>query len=188
MRHRQHVRDSRDPARRRVPVRQESVRCARRDRHREPARQARTVRQEKADQPESVRCARRDRHRVSARQVRGVRQEKADQPESVRRVLKDRRRVPARQEKAGRQETARYAQRDRHRDAPQEKADRRETVQCVLTVRHALTDLREDVLSAKEDRDARTEVKEADAIRDLADQDRAETGEIPAGTIWPLQS
>ena len=158
-RHRQHVRDSRDPARRRVPVRQESVRCARRD-----------------------------RHRVSARQVRGVRQEKADQPESVRRVLKDRRRVPARQEKAGRQETARHAQRDRHRDAPQEKADRRETVQCVLTVRHALTDLREDVLSAKEDRDARTEVKEADAIRDLADQDRAETGEIPAGTIWPLQS
>ena len=165
-RHRQHVWDSRDPARRRVPVRQESVRCAPRDRHREPARQARAVRQEKADQPESARCARRDRHRVSARQVRGVLQEKADQPESVRRVLKDRRRVPA----------------------PQEKADRRETVQCVLTVRHALTDLREDVLSAKEDRDARTEVKEADAIRDLADQDRAETGEIPAGTIWPLQS
>ena len=103
---------------------------------------------------------------MSARQVRGVRQEKSDQPESVRRVLKDRRRVPARQEKA----------------------DRRETVKCVLTVRHALTDLREDVLSAKEDRDARTEVKEADAIRDLADQDRAETGEIPAGTIWPLRS
>lgn len=164
-RHRQHVRDSREPARRRVPVRQESVRCAPRDRHREPARQARAVRQEKADQPGSARCARRDRHRVSARQVRGVRQEKA-----------------------GRQETARHVQRDRHRDAPQEKADRRETVQCVLTVRHALTDLREDVLSAKEDRDARTEVKEADAIRDLADQDRAETGEIPAGTIWPLQS
>ena len=86
------------------------------------------------------------------------------------------------------QETVRHVRRDRYRDAPQEKADRRETVQCVLTVLSAQTDRREDVLSAKEDRDARTEVKEADAIRDLVDQDRAETGEIPAGTIWPLQS
>ncbi len=187
-RHREHVRDSREPARRREPARQENVRYALRDRCRVPARQARDVRQEKTDRQESVRCARRDRHRVSARQVRGVLQEKADQPESVRRVLKDRRRVPARQEKSGRQETARHAQRDRHRDAPQEKADRRETVQCVLTVRYALTDLREDVLSAKEDRDARTEVKEADAIRDRAVQDRAETGEIPAGKIWELRS
>ncbi len=131
--------------------------------------------------------------------MRGVRQEKADRQESVRRVLKDRRRVPARQardvrqEKAGRQETARqetarHAARDRRRaTVRQEKAGRRETVRCVLIVRHALTDLREDVLSAKEGRGARTEVKEADAIIDRADQDRAETGEIPAGKIWELR-
>ena len=88
-----------------------------------------------------------------------------------------------------RQETARHAVRDRRRETVrQEKAGRRETVRCVLTARHALTDLREVVLSAKEDRDARTEAKEADAIRDRADQDRAETGEIPAGKIWELRS
>ena len=86
------------------------------------------------------------------------------------------------------QETVRHVRRDRYRDARQEREDRQETVQCVLTVLSAQTDRREDVLSAKEDRAARTEVKEADAIRDLADQDRAETGEIPAGTIWPLRS
>ena len=108
----------------------------------------------------------RDRCRVPARQARDVRQEKTDRQETVRHAARDRRRETVRQEKAG----------------------RRETVRCVLTVRHALTDFREVVLSAKEDRDARTEAKEADAIRDRADQDRAETGEIPAGKIWELRS
>ena len=111
----------------------------------------------------------------------------AESQETVRHVRRDRYR-DARQEREDRQETVLSAQRDRRREDRPERYVRRETVRHVQIVLSAQTDRREDVLSAKEDRDARTEAKEADSIRDLADQDRAETGEIPAGTIWPLRS
>lgn len=197
--HRGHAPDNRGLVRYREPALQESVRRARR---REPARWEKHVRQGKADRLQIVRYVLRDRHREHVRQEKAdrhrehVRQEKAGRRRvHVRQEKADRRRVhvrqgkDARQERADQQETARRGLRDRHREhARQGKADRRETVRHALTARYVPTDPREAVLSAKEDRGVRTEEKEADAIRDQAVQDRAETGEIPAGTIWALPS
>ena len=118
-----------------------------------------------------------------------VRYVRRDRQESAPCVLTDPQGA-ARQEKAVRRESARHVRKDRQESVRRVLTDLTEPARQERTVRresarHVWKDRWEDDPSAIPGRDAR---REAAATRDRTARDRAETEEIPAGTIWPLQS